>query len=130
MEEIDSAFDLEDEDRKIIASELKGLGNEDSEFSEYFEKLNASWKYKTKAFKEEQEKLFEEKVQAEIESRLTEMSAKANEEGAEEVTEAAIENAEKDEELPNNNAEACEEELSIREKFMKAFNKEDVSIQY
>lgn len=130
MEEIDSAFDLEDEDRKIIASELKGLGNEDSQFSEYLEKLNASWKYKTKAFKEEQEKLFEEKVQAEIESRLTEMSAKANEEGAEEVTEAAIENAEKDEELPNNNAEACEEELSIRQKFMKAFNKEDVSIQY
>jgi len=130
MEEIDSAFDLEDEDRKIIASELKGLGNENSQFSEYLEKLNASWKYKTKAFKEEQEKLFEEKVQAEIETRLTEMSTKANEEGAEEVAEAAIENAEKDQELPNNNAEACEEELSMREKFTKAFNKEDISIQY
>ena len=60
MSEIDDMFELEDEDRIVLASELKGIASEN--YDEYKEKLAVTWKHKTKAFKEEQEKIYKENL--------------------------------------------------------------------
>ena len=130
MSEIDDMFDLEDEDRIVLASELKELASEG--FEDYKEKLSIVWKHKTKAFKEEQEKIYQEKLEEEVQKRLAELSEKGTEVEAssEEVTEEAIENVEAEEDsVSNNDASSAEEELSLKEKFKEAFSKENVTIQ-
>lgn len=130
MSEIDDMFDLEDEDRIVLASELKGIASES--YDEYKEKLAVVWKHKTKAFKEEQEKIYQERLEEEVQKRLTELSEKGTEVEAssEEVAEEAIENVETEEDtVANNDASSAEEELSLKEKFKQAFNKDNVTIQ-
>jgi hypothetical protein len=130
MSELDDMFELEDEDRVIIASELKGI-KEVKAYDEYKSKLSVTWNHKTKAFKEEQEKLFNEKLEAEVQKRLGELSDKETvEASSEEVAEEAIENAEAEEEaVANNNADSAQEDLSLREQFKQAFSKDNVTIQ-
>lgn len=131
MSLLDDVYQLEDEDRAILASELKEVGVEDSEFVAYQAKLAVSWKAKTKAFIEEQEKLFEEKVAAEVSKRLTNIDSENPKPNPEEVVEAAMENIEGEGEVVlNNNGDASQEALTLREKFKRSFNKENVSIQY
>ena len=124
MSELDDMFELEDEDRMIIASDLKAI-KESKAYDEYKSKLSVSWRHKTKAFKEEQEKLFNEKLEAEVQKRLGELSSSNQaESSAEEVAEEAIENAEAEEEaVANNNAESATEDLSLREQFKKLSQK-------
>jgi len=54
-----------------------------------------------------------------------------SEENNPEYIEEAIENAEVEQEaVANNNGASTEQELSLREKFKQAFNKESVNIKY
>lgn len=130
MSEIDDMFELEDEDRIVLASELKVMVSEN--YDEYKEKLAVTWKHKTKAFKEEQEKIYQEKLEEEVQKRLAQLSEKGNESEAssEEITEEIIENVKPEEDaVSNNDASSAEEELSLKEKFKKAFNKDNITIQ-
>jgi len=135
MSELDDTFDLEDEDRQLIASELKELDTEEA-YATYKEKLSVLWRHKTKSFKEEQEKAIQEKIEAAVQERLSssessESSEEEVEQTEEEVVEEAIENVEVEEEaLANNNGSSTEESLTIREKFAQAFSEENVTIQY
>lgn len=133
MSELDDTFELEEEDRQLVATELKELDGEEA-YATYKEKLSVLWKHKTKAFKEEQEKAIQEKIEAAVQERLnTEDSSQPSEEAQteEEVVEEAIENAEVEEEaLANNNGSSTEESLSMREKFAQAFSEDNVTIQY
>lgn len=137
MSELDDEFELEDEDRIILASELKSLDCSDEAYAQYKEKLSVMWKHKTKAFKEEQQKAIAEKVEEQVQKRIAELSSASDsaeevtEEAAEEVVEEAIENAEIEEEVvANNNGDATQDQLSLREKFKQAFSKDNVNIQY
>ena len=133
MSELDDTFELEEEDRQLVAAELKELDGEEA-YAAYKEKLSILWKHKTKTFKEEQEKAIQEKIEAAVQERLgTEAGSESSEESQTEaeVVEEAIENAEvQDEALANNNGSSTEESLSIREKFAKAFSEDNVTIQY
>lgn len=131
MSELDDVFELEDEDRMILASELKGLSSEES-YAEYKEKLAVVWKHKTKAFKEEQEKIISEKIETEVQKRLSDLSEKEeSSEASEEEAEEVIESVEAEEaDVANNDAAAAQEELSLRDKFKQAFTKESVNIKY
>ena len=132
MSELDDQFQLEDEDRILLASDLKNLNASEEAYAEYKEKLSVMWKHKTKAFKEEQKKILEDKIEEQVQKRLGELSeSEASEESTEEVVEEAMENTEVEEEVvANNNGESTEDDLSLREKFKKAFSKENVTIQY
>lgn len=132
MSELDSEFELEDEDRVVLASDLKSLDSTEEAFAEYKEKLMVMWKHKTKSFKEEQQKAIAEKVEEQVQKRISELSSasEATEEAAEEVAEEAIENAEVEEEVVANNNGDSTEEPSLREKFKQAFSKDNVNIQY
>lgn len=137
MSQLDDDFELEDEDRIVLASELKSLDSTDEAFAEYKEKLSVMWNHKTKAFKEEQQKAIAAKVEEQVQKRIAELSSASEsteevaEEATEEVVEEAIENVEVEEEVvANNNGDATQDELSIREKFKQAFSKDNVNIQY
>ena len=134
MSDLDDSFQLEDEDRVVLASELKKLSSSEEAYAEYKEKLNVVWKHKTKAFKEEQEKILQEKIEDEVQKRLSSLaseSSEASEEESSEEAEEVIENAEaEDQAVANNNSESIEEELSLKEKFKQAFSKDSVEIKY
>ncbi len=133
MESIDEAFELSDEDRKIIASDLKAIDNTDEAFASYQERLAVIYKHKSKEFLAQQEKIFAEKLEEEVAKKISEASQKesSTEEVSEEDVEEALDNAEaSSEEIPSNNGQSTEEEVSLREKFQQAFNKDSLTIKY
>jgi len=135
MSSIDESYELSDEDRKILASEIKDLSNEDEAFATYNDKLQVIYKHKSKSFLEEQEKAFNEKVLAEVEKRIsstTEASeaTESAEEVVEDQVEEVLENVESSEDISSNNGESTEKELSLADKFKSAFTKESITIKY
>lgn len=135
MEALDSSYELTDEDRKIIAEDLKNVEETEEAFASYQERMSVIYKHKSKEFLAEQEKAFNEKVEAEvlkkIEASSTETTESTEEVVEEDVTEEALDNVEaSSEEIPSNNGESIEQELSLRDKFQQAFNKESITIKY
>jgi|SaaInlV_125m_DNA_1040241.scaffolds.fasta_scaffold15861_3 hypothetical protein len=133
MELIESIYELSADDKTMLAKEVQGLSTEGSGFDEYQDKLKVMWAHKNKEHITEQEKLFNEKVEAEIAKRAQEKTS-SKEEVVENtsVVEEALANTEEEqsEVSTNNNLESAVEELSFREKFANAFAKETVTIKF
>jgi len=125
MDSLDQEYDFSDEDRKILASELKDLSEEDESFASYEEKVKVIYHHKSKAFIEEQEKIFNEKVLAEVEKRVA-----SSDETTEADVEEVLESVEAQEEIPSNNGESTEKEVSLSERFQQALSKESITIKY
>ena len=135
MEAIDELYDLSDQDRTVLANEVKTLEASDEAFESYQGKLASLLQHKSKAFKMEQEKQFEAKVQEELEKRLAssqEEVAVATETVSEsqESVEEVVENVEVPHSSIANNNEASSTEESLSDQFRKAFNTENISITY
>lgn len=134
MASVTEAFELEEEDLKIVASEISELQAGDEAFSEYQEKLAVVWSHKTKAHIEEQEKKFAEQLNTAVEQKLAELGeSKASEtKASEEATEEILDHAEEESTAAvlNNNEEASAEEPSLRDQFSRAFSKENITIKY
>lgn len=141
MASVTEAFDLNEEDLKIVASEVSELESDEEAFASYEDKLKVMWQHKTKAYIEEQEKLFQEKLEAEIKKRVEdlsestaseEVSKESSEESSEEAAEEVLEDVEEESaaSISNNNEAASTEEQSLREKFNAAFSKENININY
>ena len=133
MSSLEDSFQLEEDDWKVVASELSELDVEEDTFASYLEKLNVVWKHKTKAYIEEQEEIFKEKVEEEIQKRIDSMNdAQASaEDSEEESVEEILEEAETQElQASNNAAEASQEEPTLRDKFAAAFSTENITIKY
>jgi hypothetical protein len=133
---LDADYDFEDVDRKILVDELKALENSDEAFASFQEKVSVLYRHKSKAFKEEQEKIFQEKLEAELAKRIQETEktetseASVKEEESVEV-EAALANSEVEEaSIPAQNIEPSEEQLSWKDKLGKAFSKENITIKF
>jgi hypothetical protein len=132
MEQVDNIYALEDEDRKILASELKSLDLTDEAFASYQEKLAIVWKHKNKEHIARLTEEAEAKITAEVEKRLAELN-KSNasvDKTPEELAEEALEKAKASEKeaLPNNNGESSKETKSFKERFAAAFSRENISI--
>jgi hypothetical protein len=125
MADLDNEYDLNDEDRKVLASDIKDLTEEG--FSAYKGKMAVLMKEKNKAAKKTQMKK-EEEMKAEVASQ----EVKASEEVAQtisttqEVVEQAVDNGSKaSTEIPNS---APATEQTVREKYASAFGLEGFSI--
>ncbi len=125
MADLDNEYDLNDEDRKVLASDIKDLTEEG--FSAYKGKMAVLMKEKNKAAKKTQMKK-EEEMKAEV----TSQEVKASEEVAQtisttqEVVEQAVDNGSKaSTEIPNS---APATEQTVREKYASAFGLEGFSI--
>ena len=130
MENIDTQYDLDDSDRVVLAKEVAALESSEAAFEDYKKKLEVILKHKSKAYKEEQQAAFQAKVEEELEKRLAELSTEASvkEDATVEELVESIE-ASEDPAIVNNN-EASSKEESLRDKFMKAFNPETISVTY
>ena len=136
MEALDEVYELDDEDRKVLASEISELDENEDSFASYQEKIATIWKHKNKERLATLATEMEEKISAEVEKRLSELNdSKAVDSKVEEVeetseaTEEALDNIEGEEvAVTNNNAEAAEEP-SLKERFAKTF-KDSVTISF
>jgi hypothetical protein len=138
MGAVTEAFDLTEEDLKIVAGDLSEIGAEDEAFASYQEKIQVIWAHKTKAHLAEQEQAFQEKLNEAVEAKIAELaeshasSEEPSKEESEEIIEDLLENVEEESSatLTNNNEAASAEEVSLREKFHKAFSTENINIKY
>lgn len=145
MEDVDAIYDLSEEDRKVLASEVEAIDLDEASFEEYKSKLSVMWAHKSKEYLAEQEKAFEEKIEAELQKRLqgmktseaseasdTSEETETEESEASEEVEEVLKNAETEEEevIANNNTTSAVQEVSLREKFAEAFAKENISIKF
>ena len=131
METIDSTYDLEDSDRVVLAKEVVTLDSSEAAFESYQQKLEVILKHKSKAYKEEQETAFQTKLEEELQKRLADLDQAKATVKEETTVEDLVENVEVPAEpaIVNNN-EASSKEESLRDKFVKAFNPETVSVTY
>jgi len=118
MAVLDEEFDLEDEDRKVLASDIKDLTEEN--FAAYKNKMAVLMKEKNKAFKKS--KTQTSKASEEVK---TSKEVKASEEikteisTTQEVVEQAVDNGSKASvEIPNSSPAS---QVSIKEKYASAF---------
>jgi hypothetical protein len=137
MGTVDEAYELSDEDREILAKEVIQLDQADESFASYQEKLSVMWSHKNKDQIAEQEKAFQEKVEAEVAKRVGDKEAQASDATAEDQAddersdEEVLDKVEKVEtDITNNNGESSSEEESLREQFLKTFTRENVTINY
>ena len=147
MEALSEVYDLDDEDLKILASELTQVDESEEGFASYQEKLSKVWKHKNKDFIAAEQKAFEARVDQEVAKRLETVEATDTEETSEEVAkiskasenqeqdssdevEDALENVQvEDAAVINNNESSSEVSSSLRDRFAKTF-KESVKISY
>ena len=134
MEEVDASYELSEQDRKLLVQEVQSLDNEDSSFDQYKEKIAVMWAHKSKEYIAEQEKAFQEKLEAELAKRLQEQSESKEEKTEEVESEDQVEEAlantkeEVSEVVTNNNSESSVQEPTLKEKFAQAFARENVKI--
>lgn len=132
MESLDSEYELSDADRKIIASDIKDLDSAEESFAAYQERMAVVYSHKSKKFIEDQEKQFNEKLEAAVKAKI-EASEKTTEEVVEEKqedVEEVLDQVEASEEIPSNNGDSTDKEISLKEKFEQAFSKESITIKY
>jgi hypothetical protein len=147
MELLNEIYELDEEDSKIVASELADLDETEESFAGYQEKLAKVWKHKNKEFIAAEQKAFEERVAAEVAKRLETVEAATEEkteevevaqasEAQEEVVEEtsdevseALDALEVEEAAVINNNESSSEGDSLRDRFAKTF-KDSVKISY
>ena len=138
MAEIDSIYDLSEQDREVLASEVQSLDLEENSFEEYKTKVAVVWAHKNKEYLAEQEKVFEARLAEELEKRMTQTSTASvaenteveQAEASEEQEEDVLENIQEEQEIvANNNSSTAIKEPSLREKFSKAFSKENIQIK-
>jgi hypothetical protein len=150
MEMLNEIYDLDEEDSKIVASELTDLDETEESFAGYQEKLAKVWKHKNKEFIAAEQKAFEDRVAAEVAKRLETVEAateektevevevaqaseiqeevEATEETSDEVSEA-LDSLEVEEAAVVNNNESSSDGDSLRDRLSKTF-KESVKISY
>jgi chromosome segregation ATPase len=133
MESVDDLYDLTDQDRGVLAKEIRGLDTSEAVFEEYHSKLASLLQHKSKAFKVEQEKQFETQVQEAVEKRLAQQAAASDNVSTtepDETVEDVVENVEVPHSSMANNNEASSVEESLEDKFKRAFSAQNISITY
>jgi hypothetical protein len=129
MSVIEDAYELDEDSRKVVAHELKDLEESEEAFATFQEKLQVVLKHQNKEFIAKQEEEFNAKLAEAVEKRLAEL--KSTDSSEEEAVEEAMDKVEAEEEVvANNNAESSEQEVSLKEKFEKAFSEDNLTINY
>ena len=129
MSVIEDAYELDEGSRKVVAHELKDLEESEEAFATFQEKLQVVLKHQNKEFIAKQEEEFNAKLAEAVEKRLAEL--KSTDSSEEEVVEEAMDKVEAEEEVvANNNAESSEQEVSLKQKFEKAFSEDNLTINY
>lgn len=133
MDEMNNEFDLDDEDRSVLASEIKNLDEKPESFAAWKDKMGKLMKDKSKCAKKEKACAAEKAIQEAVAAKLKELStASANKNLSEsELAKKALEEATAKEKqtIPNNNSSQSEIE-NLREQWKNAFSKDSITVQH
>jgi len=123
MASFDEEFDLSDEDRQVLATDIKDL-NEES-FAAYKNKMTVLMKEKNKAAKKAKEEEMKKAKASEIKEEVK--ASASSEQSATEVVDEVLDNSNVEKNsIPNSTATA---DVSLREKYSKAFGFEGFDIK-
>jgi hypothetical protein len=123
MASFDEEFDLSDEDRQVLATDIKDL-NEES-FAAYKNKMAVLMKEKNKAAKKAKEEEMKKAKASEIKEEVK--ASVSSEQSATEVVDEVLDNSNVEKNsIPNSTATA---DVSLREKYSKAFGFEGFDIK-
>jgi hypothetical protein len=122
MDDLDTKFELDDEDREFLAKELKEIGEQEA-YASFSDKLEVLWKHKSK----EAQAAFNAEIQSRIDEEVAKRVSTAS---AEEVeVEQALDAAEAtDAPVANANEAVASKEPTLKEKFKAAFTRENIEI--
>jgi iron-sulfur cluster repair protein YtfE (RIC family) len=139
MSSVEEIYELDEADRKVVASELSSLDETEESFAEYQEKISVVFKSKSKEYLEKLAAEMEAKIEAEVAKRLESAASEGTKEVTEVVEEVIAEDAVAEKALDqatteeaaitNNNGESIETEDTLRERFTKAF-RDNVKVTY
>lgn len=131
MDEFNKEFDLDADDLKILADDLKNIDTDEA-FAAFKDKMGKLMKDKSKKAKEDKAKEAKASLDKLVEDKLKEMASASTKTNLseKELAEKALEQAKasKSSVIPNNNANSGEENL--RDKFAAAFAPENITIKY
>lgn len=133
MSVLDAEYELDEIDRNFLAKEISALDKSEEAFASYKEKLAIMYRHKSKAFKTEQEKNFQDRLEAELVKRIGQTKVVASEKVEKPLeVETALANAKPEEtSIPAQNIDlSSEQKGSWKERISKAFSKENVTIQF
>jgi len=110
----------------------RSLDKSDEAFASYKDKLAVVYRHKSKAFKADQEKAFQDRLEAELAKRMGQVKTVASEVVEKTVeVEAALANAKpEDAAIPAQGIEPTEEKVSWKERLSKAFSKENITVKF
>lgn len=132
MAEMDAEYDLTDEDREVLAADIKNLDETEAAFNFFKKKSETLMKDKNKKAKESKEKETKAAIEEAVAKRLAEIAKASTKKGLtdKELAEKALEEAkasEKSVKLPNSN-QSQSDQVSLKEKFAAAFTKENITV--
>jgi hypothetical protein len=127
---LDQEFDFDDLDRSVLVKDIISLTNSDEAFASYKEKLSVVYRHKSKAFKTEQEKTFQDRLEAELAKRLNNVQPVVQATEKTVQVETALANAKEEAAVLSSQIEVTEAQPSWKEKIAKAFSKENITIKY
>lgn len=134
MAEMDAEYDLTDEDREVLAADIKSLDETEAAFNFFKKKSETLMKDKNKKAKESKEKETKAAIEEAVAKRLAEIAKASTKKGLtdKELAEKALEEAkasEKGVRLPNTN-QSQSDQVSLKEKFAAAFanTKENITV--
>lgn len=132
MSALDSEYDLDEVDRQYLAKEVSALANTDEAFASYKEKLAVLFRHKNKASKLDQDKVFQEKLEAELAKRMGQVKTQPTEVVEKTVeVETALANAKREEPaIPAQSNTPSETKTSWKERLGKAFSKENITVKF
>lgn len=132
MATLDSEYDLDEVDRSYLAKEISGLDTSDEAFASYKEKLAVLFRHKNKASKQDQDKIFQERLEAELAKRMGQVKTQQTEVVQKTVeVETALANAKREEPaIPAQANTPTETKTSWKERLGKAFSKENITVKF
>lgn len=132
MATLDTEYDLDEVDRNYLAKEISALANTDEAFASYKEKLAVLFRHKNKASKQDQDKIFQERLEAELAKRMGQAKTQQTEVVEKTVeVETALANAKREEPaIPAQSVDPTETKTSWKERLGKAFSKENITVKF
>lgn len=132
MANLDSEYDLDEVDRSYLAKEISVLDTTDEAFASYKEKLAVLFRHKNKASKQDQDKIFQERLEAELAKRMGQVKTQQTEVVQKTVeVETALANAKREEPaIPAQANTPTETKTSWKERLGKAFSKENITVKF
>lgn len=138
MAAMDEEFEMDDDDRALVASKLKTLEvkdeEQDSVFASFKDEMNKLWKHKNKAAIAKAKEEFDAKLQSELDKRIAEIAKASQVEKGEEgkTVDDALESAKAaaEKSVTNNNEAASSQAETLIEKIKKSFTKDSIKVQF